>query len=100
MVLRSFPSRGPRFFVSYPPVSRPWCSLLGVIVVWLFQGMPLLGALLSCLGILSTCVGVIGLGNNLVWHRHKADDSRKAHQEVAVAGETLTKKEGIDDVEE
>lgn len=74
--------------------------LLGVIVVWLFQGMPLLGALLSCLGILSTCVGVIGLGNNLVWHRRKADDSRKAHQEVAVAGETLTKKEGIDDVEE
>ena len=26
MVLRSFPSRRPRFFVSYPPVSRPWRS--------------------------------------------------------------------------
>ena len=34
MVLRSFPSRGPRFFVSYPPVSRPWCSLLGVSILY------------------------------------------------------------------
>lgn len=77
--------------------------LLGVIIVWLTQGMPLVGSLLCCAGILATCVGILGLGNNLVWHRHRAavcnGSEDTAFQKVTQAGETLTEKEGFNDAE-
>lgn len=62
--------------------------LLGIVVVWLSQGMPLVGALLCCVGILLTCVGLLGLGKNLIWHGRRA------------AWEVLEEKEVMDHVEE
>ena len=42
---------------------------LGVLVVWLAQGLPLAGATLGCVGILAVCAGILGLGSGLIWHR-------------------------------
>ncbi len=42
---------------------------LGLLVVLLVQGYPLAGAVLCCLGGLSCCVGILGLGSGLVWRR-------------------------------
>ena len=74
--------------------------LLGMIVVWLTQGMPLAGAFLCCVGLLGTCVGVLGLGKNLVWHWRKDSDSpgnEAAVLEVCTPPEeTLTKEEVLD----
>ena len=42
---------------------------LGVLVVWLVQGLPLAGATLGCIGILAVCAGILGLGSGLIWHR-------------------------------
>ncbi|WP_419035280.1 DUF1700 domain-containing protein [Dysosmobacter sp.] len=44
---------------------------LGLLVVWMAQGLPLAGAALGCIGILLFCVGVLGLGSALIWHRVK-----------------------------
>ena len=43
----------------------------GVLAVWLTQGLPLAGAVLSCVGILAFCVGVLGLGSGLIWHHRR-----------------------------
>ena len=43
----------------------------GVLAVWLAQGLPLAGAVLGCVGILASCVGVLGLGSGLIWHRRR-----------------------------
>ena len=45
---------------------------LGVLVVWLAQGLPLAGAVLSCVGVLAVCAGALGLGSSLIWHRRRA----------------------------
>lgn len=42
---------------------------LGALVALLFQGYPLVGVTLCCLGGAACCVGVLGLGSGLVWHR-------------------------------
>lgn len=65
--------------------------VLGVIVVLLTQGMPLVGSLLCCVGALASCVGVLGLGKNLIWHRHRT--------EVCHENETHTEKEVLNDAE-
>ena len=44
----------------------------GVLAVWLTQGLPLAGAVLGCVGILAFCVGVLGLGSGLIWHRRRS----------------------------
>lgn len=44
---------------------------LGALVVLLIQGYPLAGITLCCLGSVACCVGVLGLGSGLVWHRGK-----------------------------
>ena len=45
---------------------------LGVLVVWLTQGLPLAGAALGCTGVLAACAGALGLGSSLIWHRRGA----------------------------
>lgn len=57
--------------------------LLGIVVVWLTQGMPLMGALLCCVGVLLACVGLLGLGKNLIWHRPGAAGAHPEDKEVA-----------------
>lgn len=42
---------------------------LGTLVVLLVQGYPLAGITLCCLGGAACCVGVLGLGSGLIWHR-------------------------------
>lgn len=44
---------------------------LGLLVVWMAQGLPLAGAALGCIGIILFCAGVLGLGSALIWHRVK-----------------------------
>lgn len=70
--------------------------LLGVVVVWLSQGMPLVGAFLFCVGALAACVGILGLGKNAIWHRHRT--VREGTERIA-AGEDQTEKEVLDHVE-
>ena len=43
----------------------------GILVVWLTQGLPLAGAVLSCVGVLAVCAGALGLGSGLIWHRRR-----------------------------
>lgn len=42
---------------------------LGLLVVLLFQGYPLAGAAICCVGGVICCAGVLGLGSSLIWHR-------------------------------
>lgn len=42
---------------------------LGTLVVLLIQGYPLAGVTLCCLGGAACCVGILGLGSGLIWHR-------------------------------
>lgn len=42
---------------------------LGTLAVLLVRGYPLAGVTLCCLGGAACCVGVLGLGSSLVWHR-------------------------------
>ncbi len=42
---------------------------LGLLAALLFQGFPLIGAALSCLGGLACCCGILGVGWGLVWRR-------------------------------
>lgn len=42
---------------------------LGALAVLLVQGYPLAGVTLCCLGGAACCVGVLGLGSGLIWHR-------------------------------
>lgn len=42
---------------------------LGISVVLVCQGFPFLGIVLATLGILSICLGLLGLGWTLIWHR-------------------------------
>ncbi|MDR3729927.1 MAG: hypothetical protein Q3X94_09135, partial [Oscillospiraceae bacterium] len=42
---------------------------LGFMVVLLFQGYPLAGAVLFCLGGAAFCAGVLGLGSTLISRR-------------------------------
>lgn len=44
---------------------------LGLLAVLLVQGYPLAGVTLCCLGGAACCVGILGLGSGLVWHRAK-----------------------------
>lgn len=48
---------------------------LGLLVVLLFQGYPLAGAALMCLGGLAVCVGVLGLGSGLIWRRRSEEET-------------------------
>lgn len=45
--------------------------LMGVTVVWMSQGIPLVGTFLCSVGAIATCVGVLGLGKKLIWHRRR-----------------------------
>lgn len=47
---------------------------LGVLVVLLFQGYPLVGVSVCCLGGLLCCVGILALGWSLIWHRTREED--------------------------
>ena len=38
----------------------------------LVQGYPLVGVTLCCLGGAACCVGILGLGSGLIWHRARA----------------------------
>lgn len=42
---------------------------LGLLLTLLFQGYPLIGAALICLGGLACCCGILGLGWGLAWRR-------------------------------
>lgn len=42
---------------------------LGLLVVLLFQGYPLAGAAICCVGGVLCCAGVLGLGSGLIWRR-------------------------------
>jgi len=42
---------------------------LGTLAVLLIQGYPLIGVTLCCLGGTACCVGILGLGSGLIWHR-------------------------------
>lgn len=55
--------------------------LMGVTMVWMSQGMPLVGAFLCSVGGLATCVGVLGLGRNLIWHRRRTAGCRETQTE-------------------
>lgn len=57
--------------------------LLGIVVVWLTQGMPLMGALIWCVGVLLACVGLLGLGKALIWHRPGAAGAHPEDKEVS-----------------
>ena len=47
---------------------------LGFLLVLLFQGYPLMGsASLVCLGTIACCVGLLGLGSELIWHRARPE---------------------------
>ena len=48
---------------------------LGALVMLLFQGYPLVGVSICCLGGLLCCVGILGLGWSLVWHRNRKEDN-------------------------
>ena len=54
----------------------------GVLAVWLTQGLPLAGAVLGCVGILASCVGVLGLGSGLIWHRRRPAPAPKQDAEA------------------
>lgn len=54
---------------------------LGLLAVLLVQGYPLVGVTLCCLGGAACCVGILGLGSGLIWHR-----ARDAALEAPVAG--------------
>lgn len=43
--------------------------VLGLVLVLLFQGLPLIGVLIMILGALLCCGGILGLGWTLIWHR-------------------------------
>lgn len=61
--------------------------LLGLIAVWLAQGMPLVGSFLCCVGLLAASVGVLGLGKSLIWHRHSRDSQNAARQKEGMGNE-------------
>lgn len=42
---------------------------LGALAMLLAQGYPLAGVTLCCLGGAACCVGILGLGSGLIWHR-------------------------------
>lgn len=75
--------------------------LLGTILVWLIQGMPLTGSFLCCIGILATCVGVLGVGKNLIWHRHPATVAQTTEPSkvpgMTSGQESLAERRGADD---
>lgn len=75
---------------------------LGVLVVWLVQGLPLAGATLGCVGILAFCAGVLGLGGRLVWRRRTPcaavqHTEERPSREPAAAREELGTKEDMQD---
>lgn len=75
---------------------------LGLLLVWLTQGMPLAGMTLGCVGILATCIGVLGLGSGLIWRRKRAAPASQSVEDAAsqaalVVQEELTSKEGLQD---
>lgn len=55
---------------------------LGTLVVLMAQGYPLTGVMLCCLGGAACCVGILGLGSGLIWHR-----ARPAAQAVDTAAQ-------------
>lgn len=75
---------------------------LGLLLVWLTQGMPLAGMTLGCVGILATCIGVLGLGSGLIWRRKRAAPASQSVEDAAsqaalVVQEELASKEGLQD---
>lgn len=58
---------------------------LGTLAALLVQGYPLAGIALCCLGGAACCVGVLGLGSSLVWHRAGPEVQAAA---IAAAEET------------
>ena len=75
---------------------------LGLLVVWLAQGLPLTGAMLGCIGILAFCAGVLGLGSGLIWHRPKPaaptpNESGTAQTRTMAAQPKLAETEGMQD---
>ena len=61
---------------------------LGLLVVLLFQGYPLAGAAICCVGGVTCCAGVLGLGSSLVWRRCRraVSTSPAVSSEAAVGG--------------
>lgn len=73
---------------------------LGALAVLLIQGYPLAGIALCCLGGAACCVGVLGLGSGLVWHRAGPAVSAAAAEETALAvAETEREEMTADDAE-
>lgn len=75
---------------------------VGVLAVWLTQGLPLAGAALGCVGILAFCAGILGLGCGLIWHRRNSCAAVPHTEEMpsrksAAAQEELETKEDIQD---
>lgn len=75
---------------------------MGVLAVWLTQGLPLAGAALGCIGILAFCAGILGLGRGLIWHRRSPRAAAQSIEEMpsresAAAQEDLGTKEDVQD---
>lgn len=72
---------------------------LGVLAVLLVQGYPLAGVTLCCLGGVACCVGILGLGNGLVWHRvtptGETAGALVTKEPTAPAGATSTEREEV-----
>lgn len=68
---------------------------LGALVVLLVQGYPLAGVTLCCLGGAACCVGILGLGSGLVWHRPATQTAGMSVEEpvTALACETAAEAE-------
>ena len=60
---------------------------LGLLAVLLVQGYPLAGVTLCCLGGAACCVGILGLGSGLVWHRAKPMAQTAGAEEPVLAWE-------------
>lgn len=71
---------------------------LGALAALLVQGYPLAGATLCCLGGAVCCVGILGLGSGLVWHRAGPEVQAAAAEGPAL---TITEREEMtaDDTE-
>ncbi len=69
---------------------------LGFLLVLLTQGYPLIGsASLVCLGTIAACVGLLGLGSELIWHK----GPRPALAEGPETVEKPAEEEGVNDAE-
>lgn len=69
---------------------------LGALAVLLIQGYPLVGVTLCCLGGAACCVGVLGLGSGLIWHRPAMQTAGMSVEEpvTVLAGQAADETEG------